>query len=394
MNDIRNRPALQWLLFGGLLAGIYFFINLALPRLPLNALVSAFIVQPLLWGALAFLVWRYGSYRPAVRVKGKSSYLQLALIIGFVQVMAYVIAGLFSGFGKSPTAFTPTGILGDLAYVAGTLAGAEFCRAWLVNRLGRRHQFLAVLLISLLFAILSQPLGKISGFAFSIKAIPDLSATWLPALGESLMASMLVLFGGPSASLIYRGLLAAFWWFCPILPDLAWSYKTLIGVLAPILGMVAANWLVTFQGVHGQHRQRFKKESFPTSTILVAVFIMFLAWFSSGALPFLPLVVPTGSMIPVFYPGDVVIIAKIPAEKVKLGDIVEYANPEIKINIVHRVIEMQGSGEQKSFIVKGDNNNSPDSDPVTSQQVIGKVVFQIPKIGWVSLYLKTLFSGG
>jgi signal peptidase I len=80
-------------------------------------------------------------------------------------------------------------------------------------------------------------------------------------------------------------------------------------------------------------------------------------------------------MMPVINPGDVVIVAKTAGSQVKLGDIIEYRNPKENINIVHRVVEVRGEGDQKIFIAKGDNNNAPDVDPVPQQNVIGKVVF-------------------
>jgi signal peptidase I len=394
MDSIRNRPGLQGILILSLLASIYILINLALPRLPVNSLVSVFVIQPVLWGLLALMIWKLCPCLPAVKIRHRATFIQIAALIGFVQIVTLTIGGLFSGFGKNPTAFTPLGIAGNLAYVSGTLVGMEFSRAWLVNRLGKRHTFLAVFLVAFLFTFLSQSWAKIGGFSWSIDSIPDNSAVWLPALGESLLATTLALMAGPRASLAYRGILAAFWWFCPVLPDLQWTLKTLIGTLVPILGMLAVNNFYISQGVSGKPRRRAKKESFPAATVIAAVFVMLLAWFGSGALPFQPLVVPTGSMIPVFYPGDIVIIAKTQAKNVNVGDIVEYRSADNNINIIHRVINIQENGSQKTYIFKGDNNDAPDNVPVTEQQILGKEIFRVPKVGWVSLYIKTLLSGG
>ena len=73
-------------------------------------------------------------------------------------------------------------------------------------------------------------------------------------------------------------------------------------------------------------------------------------------------------------------------------DFIEYHNVKANINIVHRVIEVQGEGAQRFFITKGDNNNAPDLAPVPEQNVIGKVVLIIPKIGWISIMIKNLFT--
>ena len=37
--------------------------------------------------------------------------------------------------------------------------------------------------------------------------------------------------------------------------------------------------------------------------------------------------------------------------------------------------------------------DAPDRDPVVPIQVLGKVVFEIPKIGWVAIAVKGFFTG-
>jgi signal peptidase len=218
-------------------------------------------------------------------------------------------------------------------------------------------------------------------------------SSWVPLLAENLLASYLAMLAGARVSLAYRGLLAAFWWFCPILPNLNWSLKGLIGVAAPILGIIAVSSFYSAQTNRGKSRRKARKAAFPTGWIVTALACMVIIWFAVGVFPFQPSVVPSGSMIPVIYPGDVVIVAKTPAGAVKLGDIIEYRNVTENINIVHRVINVQGESPQRSFITKGDNNNAPDAQPVPEQNVIGKVILQIPKMGWISLFMKSLFSG-
>ena len=46
----------------------------------------------------------------------------------------------------------------------------------------------------------------------------------------------------------------------------------------------------------------------------------------------------------------------------------------------------------KIFITKGDANSEPDVDPVMPDQVTGKVVFTIPKLGWIPIFFKTIFN--
>lgn len=74
--------------------------------------------------------------------------------------------------------------------------------------------------------------------------------------------------------------------------------------------------------------------------------------------------------------------------KVNLGDIVVYQSNTHAYPIIHRVVKIQNN----QFITKGDNNNSPDPQPVT--QTLGKAVFKIPWLGWVKIIVVEPFTRG
>jgi signal peptidase len=366
------------------LAGIYFLVNLGIPRIPLGSPVWTYLVQAACWGAVGAMALRLPHFRPLAKIRVRSYILQAALIIGFCQVMLYVIGGFFSGFGKSPSSFTPRGILVNLVYVGFVLAGMELSRAWLVNRFGKHHQFQAIVFVSLLYTLLGISLGQLISFKLNAGGVSKLGSEWLPLLAENLLASLLALQAGVRPALAYRGMLAAFWWCCPVLPDLDWGFKAIIGVAVPISGMLIVNRLYVVQHGLGQTRKRGNENAFPLGWILTTIAATLLVWFAVGVFPIKPSVIPTGSMVPVFNPGDIVLVAKISPTNIKLGDIIEYRTEE-RINIVHRVIEIQKNG---NFITKGDANNTADSQPVDPRNVNGRVILKIPKIGWLSIAIK------
>lgn len=85
----------------------------------------------------------------------------------------------------------------------------------------------------------------------------------------------------------------------------------------------------------------------------------------------------TGSMKPTINPGDIVIIRAATIDKIKVDDVVTfYKEGDI---ITHRVIESPSTG----ILTKGDNNNTIDVGQVTSRDFIGKVIFVIPKVGYL-----------
>jgi len=388
--SLRDDPRYNWRLVFGLLAAIYCLINLGLPRLPIDPFARTYVIQPVLWGLLAWAILVLPRYRTAGGLRVKSAIIQLALIIGFFQVLLYVIGGLFSGFGKSPYSFTPTSILTNLVFVGAMLVGMELSRAWLINRLGKKHTLLALVFVAVLYTLLSIPLARITGLTLELDSITYVNSTVLPALAENLLASFLALLGGPLAAIAYRGIIQAFWWFCPILPNLSWAFTGLIGTVVPIVGLVLAN---SFRSSRRRPRQaRREKEGSLAGWVVTTIVAVAIIWFAVGLFPVHPTTVISGSMRPTLDVGDVVIIAKVSADTVKPGDIIQFREAK-GVTTVHRVVEIQESEGQRVFITQGDANSEPDANPVLAANVVGKVIFEIPKIGWAAIAVKEFFMG-
>jgi signal peptidase len=372
-----------------LLAGIYLVINLGLLK-GIGSIAGSYIVPALMWALLAVFVLVLPRYRPTAKLRDKAAIIQLAFIIGFIQILVYVIGGLFSSFGKSPYSFTPTGILINLFFVGSMLIGMELSRAWLVNRLGKKRTFLALAFIALLYTLLSIPLAQVTGIKPEVESISFINSTLLPSLAENLLASFLVLLAGPLPAIAYRGMLQGFWWFCPILPDLPWAFKGLIGTALPIIGLVVVNSLYS---PHPRHKKaRRAGEGSPAGWIVTTVIAVAIIWFAVGLFPIQPALVGSGSMRPTMDVGDVVIIVKVPADVIKPGDIIQFRRPE-KVTVMHRVVEIQETEGAKLFITKGDDNDEPDTDPVIPENVVGKAVFNVRKIGWMAIVVKSFFTG-
>ena len=385
----RTTAGYRWWLVFGVLIAVYLVINLGLQHLPISGTVKAYVIPPVLWLLLALVVRVSPGYRTAGKAGARKAIIQLALMIGFFQVVLYVIGGLFSNFGESPYSFTPLSIARNVFLVGSMLVGMEMSRAWLINHLGRARTLLALAFVTLLYTMASIPLTRVTSLGPNVESISFLNSTLIPSLAENMLASMLALQAGPLAAIAYRGLLQGFWWFCPILPDLPWVFKGLLGTVVPIVGLAVVQSLYPLR--MGRARARPAREDSPTSWIITAVFCVVIIWFAVGLFPFQPSVVLSGSMRPVMDAGDVVIIAKIPTDTIEVGDIIQFRMPE-KITIMHRVIEIQETGGAKSFITKGDDNDAPDIDPVIPGNVIGKVVFTVPKIGWAAIVVKNFFT--
>lgn len=118
--------------------------------------------------------------------------------------------------------------------------------------------------------------------------------------------------------------------------------------------------------------------------IVALAIISLLGMALVAAAPFLKntklLSVQTGSMIPVFHPGDAVWVRKVSMGVLKPGDIISYQNPGNRnVVVTHRLVSIDF--EKGIMITKGDNELLNDL-PVFPGFIIGRVNRVIPKAGF------------
>ena len=93
-------------------------------------------------------------------------------------------------------------------------------------------------------------------------------------------------------------------------------------------------------------------------------------------------IVLTGSMEPVIKAGDIVLLAPTPRTQPELGDIAAYTARRFSGESVgiftHRII---GGDPVNGWLMKGDNNPTPDVQKPKAEDINGVVFFVIPWIG-------------
>ena len=99
-------------------------------------------------------------------------------------------------------------------------------------------------------------------------------------------------------------------------------------------------------------------------------------------------VVMSGSMLPYIEVKDIVVTKKIPAEELEVGDIITFIAPDSRyggISITHRILDKvyDESIGSYTYRTKGDANNTADSALVPNDNILGKVILKIPKLGFI-----------
>lgn len=88
--------------------------------------------------------------------------------------------------------------------------------------------------------------------------------------------------------------------------------------------------------------------------------------------------------------GSVVIVENVSASEVSEGDVITFLDPEAlhgreaQSNLTtHRVIDVFERDGTRYFRTKGDANDDPDPNPIPASNLVGRVVFHIPYLGYV-----------
>ena len=94
-----------------------------------------------------------------------------------------------------------------------------------------------------------------------------------------------------------------------------------------------------------------------------------------------PVVVLSGSMKPTLGVGDVAVLRSVDPASVKEGDVITFRSSSGLIT--HRVVQVEQTDSGRLLHTKGDANNAIDPDPIKDTQVIAKMAYSIPKVGFL-----------
>lgn len=136
---------------------------------------------------------------------------------------------------------------------------------------------------------------------------------------------------------------------------------------------------------HRSHSASHKIWNVLTGILVCMAIVLTLLLVGVRIIGLQPFCVLSGSMEPEYHVGSLIYVKKTEPEEIKVGDPITFVLNEELTVATHRVIEIDS--ENQRFYTKGDANENPDSKPVHFKNLIGRPVFSIPYLGYVSNYL-------
>jgi signal peptidase len=119
--------------------------------------------------------------------------------------------------------------------------------------------------------------------------------------------------------------------------------------------------------------------------VLVAVLLIISVFPVTGNIKFM--IVQSGSMEPSIKTGSLVMVK--PESDYKIGDVITFGPvSKTKAPTSHRIQDIKVNEGNVVYITKGDANENTDAREVQKKEVLGKVVFSIPYLGYVVTFAK------
>lgn len=368
---------------------VYFFINTFITT-SFNLNYYNEIINPVMWisicGVAVFL-----SKDSTIRVKGEQDKFQSLLISLIIYIIVYFLLGLLFGFQKTPYSKTLFSILKNVWSFGGLIFFQEFVREALLKT--NKRKIWNFILMTLLFMLINLNYSNLLNHFKDLKEIFTYSsATLIPTLLESALATYLVYIGGAKFSIVYRLFMTLPPFIVPIIPNFEWFASAVVGVVTPLAIYVYMNYVHVKKTERLSRRERSKYN--PVVYVPTFLFIGLLAGFVMGLFKYQPIAVLSGSMSPTFDRGDAVVINKLTTkekDELKKGDIIQFVSGNKYV--VHRIVSITNDNYgNKLFVTKGDHNNAIDMNKVSMEDVKGKVSFVIPLIGYPSVWLSGAIS--
>ena len=308
---------------------------------------------------------------------------QTVFIISIIYFIIYYILGVIIGYSYNVYSTSFIGILRNIIVIVVPLLFREEVRS---RFLFLNKKKFGIFFITLLFIVLELFSSTFFTYSNNEELFINFFSIFLPIVLENILLTYLAFIGIRSTVYAYFIPMLISRYFIPITLDVDWFFALLFQLI-----LVVVIFYVSFNEYLWKEKRIYSYKTNKTNSVVYligVVLIVSFGLFVAGVFKYRPVAILTYSMEPIFTRGDAVIVEKLDKEeknKLKKGDIIQYQVD--KTVVVHRIIKVKKEDNKKVYILKGDNNNAKDPKPVYMEQIMGKVLFSIPKVGYPSVWL-------
>jgi signal peptidase len=379
-------------LFLKILIIIISFIAIIASRLLISTYSQnyALIIRPCFWISLAIAI---DLIMPKIPIKYNSNskdIRQLALIASLLVIILYFSLGLIIGYSKSPYSHTIFGILKNIWMIVIVVISKEFVRHSFIKRTKVADKWFIIIFTTLFFTALDINIEELINVLVSVSStINFILVRLILNLTINSFLSYLIYRDGYKSSLLFIIPFTLISILTPVFPTNSVTISLIVKSFVCLIIYLMIERTYFYNKLYTEPIKEGKVKNICKAAFSILLFILLI--FSTGVLPYKPIVIVSNSMYPTIKVGDVVIVKKEKIEKIKVDDIVEYKMNGV--SIIHRAIEINDSFYNGRFLIaKGDNNKSIDPKIVTENQINGKIVSVLPYVGFPSVWFRKIIG--
>ena len=299
-----------------------------------------------------------------------------------------MIAGAINEFGKNPYDLNMKYFILTILSQISFIVGREAIRYFLLNRPFIKYKKTVYLFALVLMVLTDIPISDVKNIKNFQQIVVFISEKLGPGISENILLNYFSSAGSFISSVIYLSITDLFLFISPILPNLQWLTKGLVGISVPLFSYMFI--LNTYSKLKKEYKLYREKPENVFSWLVTCAVSISIIWFASGVFPIFPSAIVTGSMEPMIKPGDVVLINKLTKNEelnlLKIGDVIQFKRDEILI--VHRIVDIVEEDGIICYKTKGDNNSKADRELVKAENIKGTLYKVIPKLGYPTLIFK------
>lgn len=318
------------------------------------------------------------------RNKYKDILFKDILILILLYIIIYYLLGFIVGFQQSPLNFELSNIIKNLIKYVLLRIIIETVKYFLIKENNTKT---FIIITTILFIIINIDINYIINLLEQPKELfKYFSNTIIPTTIYGIVGTYIIKNSSLKSNISLQIVPLILTYSIKISPNLDWYLYSVFHIVYLLLLYTYLKYEIDKRE---KTEQKAKKNIYSQIPIISISIIMIL--FVLGIFTYVPIGVMSNSMKPIFERGDIIVYKKVKnINDIKENDIICYQLDNIKV--MHRVIKIENINNKKYFTTKGDNLLSNDPLKVKEEQIIGTIIFTIPRLGYPSVWLYELLN--
>ena len=336
---------------------------------------------------ISFITSKLLGYKKDKTNKFKKSIAKIIIIELIIFFIIIYGIGLFTSFNKLPYTINIINILNNLLLPILIIIFSELLRYIIIN--ANKDKKKVIIIITILLALLEITIN-LNNYTFNnlSNVFLFITSCILPISIKNIVMSYLTYHVGYKIPIMYRLISELYLYIIPYHPALENYLNSVVNICLPYLV-----YLYTSRKIKEYENGTeiiLAKSLYKSTDLIIYGIIAIIFILVSGVLPIYMMGIGSGSMEPIIYKGDAIVLTKVNKDtELELEDIIAYED-ENEI-IVHRIIQIN---DDNTYVTKGDNNTTRDPLDVKHSTVKGKVLFRIPYLAYPSIWFSDMLERG